>query len=346
MRKIILSVLLSVILISSAFGEVKKWVDSEGNTHYGDIAPEKAEPVRIIGGEDRSRNQNPPTLYEYRDPPLDVQLEDTLSQISDGDLDKKVLANQLIVKLRAKSTVQETQARLTQLEDALAEGAMARKRIAEEKILELERQKASQEAYEEMKRISSEAEEKKKLERQQLLEGSTRYQEEQERKRNRDIVVSQSIISLLFVGLVTLISFSVVRISVRNGVPITRDMWALIGCVAIFFSVFSPLVSTPIGNVTFISHGPVWGAILLAIAAVASLIVLMKGSNWLPLFGIVGLSIAIYTLTKLQILQVETATARPAYLSIFMQTGWGWLLLIVGSAVITASGLLKNDFRN
>lgn len=130
----------------------------------------------------------------------------------------------------------------------------------------------------------------------------------------------------------------------------------LIGSVALFIGVFTPIISIPIaGNMNYFQNGKGDGSIILVLAGISLIAVFMKEFRALLGTGVVSLGVLLFTLVQFQLKMDEVKSEMDADLAgnpfrgladmavQSIQLQWGWAVLVVGAALLIGSGTFRHN---
>lgn len=130
----------------------------------------------------------------------------------------------------------------------------------------------------------------------------------------------------------------------------------LIGSVALFIGVFTPIISVPIaGSMNYFQNGKGDGSIILVLAGVSLVAAFMKEFRALLGTGVVSLAVLLFTLVQFQLKMSEVKSNMDAELAgnpfrgladmavQSIQLQWGWAILVLGAALLIAAGTFRHD---
>jgi hypothetical protein len=136
----------------------------------------------------------------------------------------------------------------------------------------------------------------------------------------------------------------------------TKQMLGLIGSIALFIGVFTPIVRVPImGNMNYFQNGKGGGMLILILAVVSLMLVLTKKYKGLWFTGVGSLAVMAFTFINFQMKisemksQMESELAGNPFRGLAdmvmqsVQLQWGWALLIVGAGLVIAGAALKDE---
>ena len=94
--------LLFLISTSLAAGNIQKWVDEDGNVHYGDTPPAsmKTESVRVQSAPSNPGKALPRLNQEEEDGPRDVTTEEASVACENARKDLEVISNNTRIRLK------------------------------------------------------------------------------------------------------------------------------------------------------------------------------------------------------------------------------------------------------
>jgi hypothetical protein len=134
----------------------------------------------------------------------------------------------------------------------------------------------------------------------------------------------------------------------------SRQMFAIIGCFALFLGVFAPLISVPImGSVNYFQNGKGDGTIVLGLAIVSLVAALARKYKWLWFTGLGSLAMLAFIFFNFQyrmsLMKADMdkelegnpfrGLADLAVQSIQMQ--WGWAVLLTGAVMLVIAAGMK-----
>ncbi|MDI1243515.1 MAG: hypothetical protein PSX80_16515 [bacterium] len=130
----------------------------------------------------------------------------------------------------------------------------------------------------------------------------------------------------------------------------------LIGSTIMFIGVFTPIFSLPfLGNMNYFQNGSGDGVVVLAFSLVSVVLILGGRYRGLVVTGGLSLAMLIFTFVSFQyrISQARSALQNQGGGGLFgglgetligsVQLQWGWAILIIGSIVVIAAGLMKQE---
>ena len=137
-------------------------------------------------------------------------------------------------------------------------------------------------------------------------------------------------------------------------VPDLRKMIGLSGAVFLFMGVFCPIISMPLmGSMNYFQNGKADGVIVLVAAAMAGFLCLAGKYRWLLLPGLgsaVTLAIT-YRNFSLKMNEAKEKFNSELFNNFFkgltdaafqsVQFQWGWAILILGTVLVIAAGLMR-----
>jgi hypothetical protein len=138
-----------------------------------------------------------------------------------------------------------------------------------------------------------------------------------------------------------------------------RSIIGLLGCVALFFGVFAPILKAPIiGSVNYFNNGKGDGVIIMFLAGISLILIFARIFKGLWITGLAAMAFMVGAFIKFQRRLGEMKSSLNAELgdnpfkgiadlaanSVQMQ--WGWALLIVGAALLIAAAASKDQSRN
>lgn len=134
-----------------------------------------------------------------------------------------------------------------------------------------------------------------------------------------------------------------------------RQVIGMIGSVILIAGVFTPIFSAPIiGNMNYLQIGVGYGTIILILSVISLILAVGKKYNGLWFTGLGSIGVLSFTFINFQSEMsriITYAVLGPASNNPFrdladiiqhIQLQWGWALLIVGVALVTASAAMKD----
>lgn len=132
-----------------------------------------------------------------------------------------------------------------------------------------------------------------------------------------------------------------------------RQILGIAGSVVLFLGVFTPIVSVPIaGSFNYFRNGTGDGVIIIILAAVSAILAFRQEFKGLVIAGALSLGMLAFTFINFHYRMNEARSAvdrsnpfsgiSDAMIDM-VQIEWGWAVLIFGSFMLIAAGLLKHD---
>lgn len=129
-----------------------------------------------------------------------------------------------------------------------------------------------------------------------------------------------------------------------------RQLTGLAGAGALAIGVFVPLVSMPIvGSLTYFNNGSGDGVIVLALAAISTLLVIARRYRALWLTGLASLALIGYSFMRMSsaLANVERELAGNPFRGLAnAQMQWGWALLGIGALLLLAAAASKDGVES
>lgn len=205
------------MFFTSSSAEVKKWVDENGNIHYGDVAPnENAKKAKLYNIKPKylSKDTYESKLQEEKVRKLQTQFDEAIIQIKSGDLSYEPIAQFVLVELRKAN--ENISTKLAQLDNAILQGTMNSAKFLEQKKHAEEEVRNSRKRSEELQAAIKNRErsqrQKESLEDQlESWEISQKYEAERQKSRKQKAVLTWA--SLLIVTCLSLLVFSILKAS-------------------------------------------------------------------------------------------------------------------------------------
>ncbi len=138
-----------------------------------------------------------------------------------------------------------------------------------------------------------------------------------------------------------------------NGIPLQK-LLGFTGAVVLFIGVFCPIISAPIiGSINYFRNGTGDGVVVLVLAVISVVLVLTKRYRGLLITGAGSIAMLILTFILFKV-RMSSAQSRmkgemadnpfsgigEAFIGA-VQIEWGWAVLVVGSCLLIAAGLIR-----
>ena len=135
--------------------------------------------------------------------------------------------------------------------------------------------------------------------------------------------------------------------------PISRQSLGIAGAIVLALGVFAPIVRLPfVGTVNYFANGDGDGAIVLLLAAVAAGLILAKKYRLVLVPASLSLGMIAYTFINIQTQLHKTKAALDsvrilrglgALAAQAVQFQWGWVVMLVGVALLGAAALMPEE---
>jgi hypothetical protein len=135
-----------------------------------------------------------------------------------------------------------------------------------------------------------------------------------------------------------------------------RHLLGLTGSLVLALGVFMPILSVPIvGSVNYFRNGEGDGTLVLVLALVSLLLTLRYRYEWLLTTGLTSLAMLVFTFVNLRIkisgmnADIESQLAGNPFRGLAdiaiqsVQIQWGWIVLVIGSALLVAAASLRQE---